>query len=157
MTVYFAQPCGGGPIKIGSSNAPEERAKALSTLIPQGVEIVAHLEGQTGREFFLHTALAPWCINNELFRSCVQVWRTITEIADTGELSWLPNVDSLDVVERSARIKALAVRPADIVNAKNIGCPGAGFYGRLLCQAMIAAGDLPDWIISGHLSMKGTV
>ena len=160
-TVYFAQPTDGGPIKVGMSIDIAARRQTLGTWTPQGVEIVATMPGAAMREAAVKWALRPWGLQGEWARSCLPVWRLIADVADHGDLSWLPaerDLPSLSVFAREVRevfgnrheaAKALGTALALIPGEATADC---GFdshrcmYGRFAVERARRDGSLPRYL-----------
>jgi len=67
--VYFVKPAGmRGPIKIGSSTAPEKRILALSYWSPFPLELIGCVPGELQDEQFLHDCFCHQHLHHEWFR-----------------------------------------------------------------------------------------
>lgn len=72
LSVYFIQPVGGGPVKIGVSNCPVARLTALQTGCPVPLEIVKTIpaiRNKTERD--IHKAFAEYRVRGEWFSPIV--------------------------------------------------------------------------------------
>lgn len=81
MSVYFIKPVGmDGPIKIGCSESPERRRRALATWSPFELEIIAEIEGDFDLERRFHAFLQPWHERREWFAGSPEVWAVIKAV-----------------------------------------------------------------------------
>lgn len=162
MTVYLAQPTGGGAIRIGCSEDPNLRAKQLGSWILGGVEVVATIPGGFMREAVLLHAFAPIRIEKDWYRSCPTMWRYLLDVlAGRGEW-WLPAIDQRlkptdqDVLERfgdydsatSALGYAVPANLREAVNSSSTrSCSAAA---RIWVWDAINTGRAPDYILEAH-------
>jgi len=100
--IYFAQPKGGGPIRIGASDNVDARRRSIGTWLPGGVEVVLEIEGSFLGEAVLHHCFNPIRIERDWFRSCEAMWEFIIN-AKRERPSWVPehigDAPKLDVRE----------------------------------------------------------
>lgn len=66
--VYFIQPVGGGPVKIGHSASPLERLGSLQAGCPFPLRILAVTDGGPAKEAALHRRFACHRVNGEWFQ-----------------------------------------------------------------------------------------
>jgi hypothetical protein len=67
--IYFVQPEGGGPIKIGRAEDPEARLKALQTGSPVRLKLCRFVDAPVEWEARLHDVFAEWRSHGEWFRA----------------------------------------------------------------------------------------
>lgn len=65
--VYFIQGVDGGPIKIGRSQDPKRRLRALQPGSPAELRLLCTIPGTAGVESALHCELADWRLHGEWF------------------------------------------------------------------------------------------
>lgn len=97
--IYFIQPKDGGPIKIGASVNPYNRAKSMAYLFPYGVEQITEIDGGKIGEAFLHLCFRPLAVSTEWFRADAAIWRLILEIIDHGRPAFIPGENKLSTEE----------------------------------------------------------
>jgi len=79
--VYFIRPVGmDGPIKIGISNVPEKRLKALASWSPFPLEVIATIPAGMTEEAFIHRCFCTQHLHREWFRSSPLLIETINRI-----------------------------------------------------------------------------
>ena len=88
--IYLLQAKDGGPIKIGSSNNPQVREKQIAALFPNGVEVLATIDGGRVGEGFLHHCFRPVAVATEWFRASPPIWRFLLHVIDHGRPSFIP-------------------------------------------------------------------
>lgn len=82
--VYFAQPEGGGPIKIGATKKhPEKRLSSLQTGSPVPLVLISWLPCEWWLEKALHRALDNFRVSGEWFANSVEV-RMLAAMAADG-------------------------------------------------------------------------
>ena len=91
--IYIAHPECGGPIKIGHSVRPEDRAAAFSLLLHTKITILKTFDGSARSEMFLHLCFNPISVANEWFKPCAPIWRFIDDLEDSGRPAWLRRVE----------------------------------------------------------------
>ena len=77
--VYFIQGINGGAIKIGYSDNPESRLKALQTGYPDILKILLLVPGTEKTERYFHNKFAEHRLNGEWFRPEQEVLQEITK------------------------------------------------------------------------------
>ena len=98
--VYFMQPTGGGPIKIGISCDVRARLTTLRSFSPRGLELLAVIPGSAFREQLLMLHLDEFRMEGEWFQSRPEVWRVVIEAIDQGDLGWLARTCELASYEK---------------------------------------------------------
>lgn len=82
--VYFAQPVGGGPIKIGKTRKhPEQRLSSLQVGSPVPLELLGWLSCEWWLEQALHRALEQHLVQGEWFKDAPEV-RLLVAMAKDG-------------------------------------------------------------------------
>jgi hypothetical protein len=89
MGVYFLQPVGGGPIKIGHSKHPLTRLQDVMRWSPTPLEVLAEIEGTMALERWLHRKLAAYRMHFEWFRPQAPVLEVVQQ-AIAGEIVGAP-------------------------------------------------------------------
>lgn len=107
MTVYFIKPIGfEGPIKIGVSLAPEQRADQLACWSPFPLEIVATINGDLKIERRFHGRFADDHLGHEWFKTTPDLLAVIAEIqACAFDVETLPAPKSLRSPSQTKRAK----------------------------------------------------
>jgi hypothetical protein len=72
--IYFMQPIGGGPIKIGYSAAPNDRLADLECGYGQKLRLLATTSGGPGRERALHDRFARYRSKRVRSTACATEW-----------------------------------------------------------------------------------
>jgi hypothetical protein len=157
MTLYFAQPTNGGPIKVGHTGRDvSKRMVVLGAWIPGGVEVIATIPGGPEREEALKWVLRPYRLQGEWVRSCADVWRVIIEAVETGDLAWLPSefLSGQDMGaalkgefgSRSAGAVALGYSAGSLGTLLAPSAASAGLQGRFAIEQARRAGRLPAFL-----------
>lgn len=104
--VYFIRPVGmEGPVKIGCSEAPEVRLKALMFWSPFPLEIAATVQGDQGVERRFHGMFVNDHTHKEWFRPSARLSAVIERLA-----SGAPLTDVLDASAKPADFRDYSVR-----------------------------------------------
>jgi hypothetical protein len=92
VSVYFIKPIGmDGPIKIGSSCAPDQRRETLAFWSPFPLEIIAEVEGGGRLERQFHALFLPFHQRKEWFDPAPEIMAAVDQInAGTFDVSTLP-------------------------------------------------------------------
>lgn len=77
--VYFVQGINGGAIKIGYSDNPETRLKALQTGYPDILKILLLVPGTEKTERYFHNKFAEYRLNGEWFRPEQDILKEISK------------------------------------------------------------------------------
>lgn len=97
--LYFIQPVGGGPIKIGIALNPRRRLSQLNVSSFRRLGLLAVVQGAADREVRIHEALAPHRLNGEWFENCGEVLELIKDTLMEADVSR----DDIALVLRRAR------------------------------------------------------
>jgi len=163
--VYFAQPKGGGPIKVGTSANPVARIQGLDGWSPSGIEMLTSIPGSMVRESALKWLFRERLWNaSEWFAPDVRIWRVIAEATDRGDLAWLPEerewmADSSRGVAPGLVREAIAffgsregVASALGYKVASLGTVHAdyrlprSFYGRFEMAKRVYRGEVPSYL-----------
>lgn len=107
MVVYFAQPFGGGPIKIGVSKDPVRRVRSLSGPSGIPIEIKATAPGGVFLEGYLHYKFRVHRLRWEWFRPVPEIYELIEAVRVNGHV---PGTGGSAADERADGGDRLAVR-----------------------------------------------
>jgi len=80
--IYFVQPEGGGPIKIGRADDPEKRLRALQTGSPIPLRLCRTVQAPPTWEIRLHYTFAAWRSHGEWFKAHPALARLADAIPD---------------------------------------------------------------------------
>ena len=94
--VYFVQPEGGGPIKIGRSIQPQKRISSLSCASPTPLELIATAPGGAFAESSLHSQFSDLRLHGEWFRPEPELLDFIREVQAGRELPDWDVSDGMD-------------------------------------------------------------
>lgn len=158
--IYFVQPVGGGPIKIGNSRDPHKRHHGIKSLFPYGVEIITTMEGGRLGEGFLHQCFAPVATAQEWVAACPAVWEFLLDVIKNGRPAWMPE----EVKLNSEELKGICIREYGSleVAARRMGYGnhrwpfsqvttlGYGLQIRVEFALAVDAGCVPDYIMALH-------
>lgn len=142
MTVYFIKPIGmDGPIKIGSSQSPNNRCKSLDTWSPFPLEIVAQIDGCLDLEWRFHARFQTSHERREWFTWSRELQDVIDSInAGTFDVSSLPEARRTDGVgtykrtDATRKMLSYSLRITQTVKRTGYSCP-------IDHRGMIEAGD----------------
>lgn len=85
--VYFMQPIGGGPIRIGFSSRPGVRLSHLTSFSPVKLEIITKFPADQYVEAWLHDHFRDDRLHGEWFKPSFQLFEIIEGVKRTG---WHP-------------------------------------------------------------------
>jgi hypothetical protein len=88
LFVYFAQPKGGGLIKIGSTRWLKSRVAALQGASPVEIVLLAAAQGSRKHEVRLHDHFAEHRARGEWFNPCPELVRLVESLP-----RWHPEID----------------------------------------------------------------
>jgi hypothetical protein len=110
--VYFMRRVGGGgPVKIGWSQRPQDRVYAYNTMSPYPLEIVATVPGSIALENRFHAHFAHLRSHREWFHESPEIDAVISQAqAGTFDTSTLP--DRINSARSASAVKSWASRRA---------------------------------------------
>lgn len=161
-TIYFAQPKGGGHIKIGATARPEVRHQQIGALFPYGIDVIAMMPGDEVAEAFLHACFAPLATAKEWFQSAPALWRFLLEVIDHGRPAFVacggpfdPAAFRTEVENEFGSLQAAKIAlgyaprtPVDQIFPKYR--PSCGIRARIAFHRALTRGHLPDYIAELH-------
>lgn len=159
--VYFVQPVGGGPVKIGSTVHMDSRLTGMGTMSHAPLELVATIPGFRCREAVLHFLLEPARLHGEWFKAGPAIWRLMLDAIEAGDLAWLPHPTDDDIPAAGVAKAAMKARfgkrqgIADALGYRfmpptDAFLPNTRFWGRFQGASLLADGLVPGYIADLH-------
>jgi len=110
MRLYFVQPVGGGPIKIGASVHPERRFSVYLTWSPVPLDILVDAPGDYLTEAYLHYKFRSHRLHHEWFKDVPEIRTILDTTKKTGRIPGVPTTAELAGQTLSPYVQALRVR-----------------------------------------------